>query len=510
MKKIYLSVILTLMATMGARAVVHTGVTLNHEYMSAHFASPYVAHTDSLAFNCGLVNNGTTDITHFSDTKLEKDLPGRPTTVGGYMSNDVYEDYRQLNPDAASTDYFVMTKFYITGSRGYFEYFFEGYFSGFYDKDEMVEALDAVWETMTYKVDEATLAGYKEDISRATIADARSVYENRCALVRQYDADKREEARQLAEAKAEAIAALHTLVDDCGDVVAISTGNQYIAAIEAATVIDDVIALRSDAVRIIHRLLTEPNAFAFGFIGTGNPIETQHAMPGLKMTFSEDGEEMTVMAHGADVTYPLTQVSGLSYFRGTPTISLSTSQNPKKAGEYLTTFHSGLEAYTIPEGVTAYTAEVNADQTAVILTAVEGDVLPQNEAVLLYTDEADPIRMEAVVSNAEASLTNQLRGTDVRDLTPANCMALNTTAGAFQRYTGTYFPANKAYLVHSAQAPLRVVFAEDVDSTPGIVTGLEQEASVKGQGASVKVLRQGVLYIINNGRVYSTQGVLVE
>lgn len=188
------------------------------------------------------------------------------------------------------------------------------------------------------------------------------------------------------------------------------------------------------------------NMLRLAFSGTGTPVETEHSLLGTRITFSEDGRQMNFTTNEATVVYDMGLVSGMSHHNGTPAITLSTTRNPQHDGEYLTTFHSGLEAYTIPDGVTAYTAEVNSDQTAVILTAVEGDVLPQGEAVLLYTDNAAPITMNTVASSAATSSANQLRGTDVRDLTPANCMALNSTAGAFQLYTGQYFPANKAYL----------------------------------------------------------------
>lgn len=243
------------------------------------------------------------------------------------------------------------------------------------------------------------------------------------------------------------------------------------------------------------------NMLRLAFSGTGTPVETEHSLLGTRITFSEDGRKMNFTTNEATVVYDMGMVSGMSHHNGTPTITLSTTQNPLNASEYVTTFHSGLEAYTIPDGVTAYTAEVNSDQTAVILTAIEGGVLPQGEAVLLYTDVAGAITMNTVVSSVVASETNQLLGTDIRDLTPANCMALNSAAGAFQHYTGEYFPANKAYLLSNAPAPLRIGFSAGQTDT---ATGMESDSEqIKAQ----KVLRNGQLFILREGRVFDANGV---
>lgn len=70
---------------------------------------------------------------------------------------------------------------------------------------------------------------------------------------------------------------------------------------------------------------TDDNALRINFTGTDNPIETEHMLEGLKITYSEDGEEMELHVNGADVTYQVDDVSGMTYFRGTPSVSLTAS-----------------------------------------------------------------------------------------------------------------------------------------------------------------------------------------
>lgn len=46
------------------------------------------------------------------------------------------------------------------------------------------------------------------------------------------------------------------------------------------------------------------------------------------ITFSDDGEQMSFTVNGATVTYNLDNVSGMSHFNGTPSVSLHANQDP--------------------------------------------------------------------------------------------------------------------------------------------------------------------------------------
>lgn len=221
------------------------------------------------------------------------------------------------------------------------------------------------------------------------------------------------------------------------------------------------------------------NALRINFTGTGNPIETEHSLVGTQITFSDDGRSMNLSTNGATATYSLVDhVSGMMTFSGTPSVSLHANEDPTdgQEGKYYTTFYSGLEAYTLPEGVKAYTAEVDGED--IVLTRIEGPltssgqvILPQGEAVLLYSNElqdgnwtmeiADP-------SSASPSTSNQFEGVDVAtEQEAANYYMLSygqNQLGFYKMGDSMMLSANKAFIVQSPGAParaLRMIFAEE-------------------------------------------------
>ena len=626
------------MSTMGVWATIHSGVTVDIDYMTVHFGIPY-DRIDSLATDCSIPSVSTQN-TQFYDTKLRQSIALTPATVGGYLDDPLYSDYKLLNPYTVSTDYLVITEWGATMS-GTATLMLTGYFSGFYSKQEMIDALDALYNSMTYKISSEKLAEYEQSIIDASLemANARLAYETSCAYIKVYDAKasaiaeidaamegitdatlqstvqgyknqinavflsltevanyknqalaaidaykqeqeaerlrllaeakeaaiaeintalgditdatllatiqgykdqinaatvieaiapiktnalatidaykaEQERLRLLAEAKEAAIASIQALISGSTDELVISTANKYIALIEAATVIEDVAPLRSEAESVITSLLTEPNGLTFGFIGTGNPIETQHRLEGLKMTYSEDGEDMTVTINGADVTYPLSQVSGLTYFRGTPTVSLTPHENPADPGYYYTTFYSGLETYAIPEDVKAFTAELTFEGDALIVTQITNGVLPQDEGVLLESTSADAITLEATdPASGNKAANNSFEGADVQIAHPAGSIYVISAANsvmAFYKYTGSVIPANKAYIhiPSGQQAPARIIWNAHGSSTGGgITTDLNNTASAE---PVEKFIQNGTLYIRKGAHVYNVQGVLVR
>lgn len=158
---------------------------------------------------------------------------------------------------------------------------------------------------------------------------------------------------------------------------------------------------------------SEVNAFALKFNGSGNPIETQHLLADNSIVFCDNGNQMLLNVNNASATYDMSSVSALALFCGTPSVELHASQDPNsEVPSYYTTFYSGLEAYTLPEGVRAYTGEVDGD--CINFTSIEGNVIPQGEAVLLYSEENEVILMEAIVSDAQKNADNQLHGEDIQ------------------------------------------------------------------------------------------------
>lgn len=357
----------------------------------------------------------------------------------------------------------------------------------------------------------ATIQGYKDQINAATTTAAiTSIKIDALAAIAAYKAEQ-ERLRLLVEAKEAAIASIQALVSGSTDELVISTANKYIALIEAAMVIEDVALLRSEAERIIGRLLTEPDAFEFGFvIGSNNPTETQHTLEGVKMTYSANGEQMIVTINGKAVTYPLSQVSELTYFQGTPTVELTTHENPADPGYYYTTFYSGLEAYAIPDGVKAFTAELTSEGDALIVTQIESGVLPQDEGVLLESTSADAITLETTnPATGTKDNGNVFRGSDVYINRPAGTTYVISAVDnvmAFYQYTGDVIPANKAYmnLSEGQSAPRRIVWSTE---HTGVATGMENAAATD---QAEKFLHNGTLYIRKGEHVYNVQGVIVK
>lgn len=221
------------------------------------------------------------------------------------------------------------------------------------------------------------------------------------------------------------------------------------------------------------------NALRINFTGTGNPIETEHSLLGTQITFSDDGRSMNLSTNGARATYSLVDhVSGMMTFSGTPSVSLHANEDPTdgQEGKYYTTFYSGLEAYTLPEGVKAYTAKVDGED--IVLTRIEGDILPQGEAVLLYSNtltNGDWTMTVADPSSASPSTSNQFEGVDVAtEQEAANYYMLSYgqyNLGFYKMGDSMMLSANKAFIVQSPGAPakaMRMVFADDVDGIESI------------------------------------------
>lgn len=259
-------------------------------------------------------------------------------------------------------------------------------------------------------------------------------------------------------------------------------------------------------------ILTWFTGVTFSFSGTNMPIETQHHLVGLKMTFSEDGEQVTMHINDTSVTYAIDSVAALSYFRGTPSVTLSAHEDPQHAGEYYTSFYSGLEAYAVPDGVTAYTAVLNAGNNTVTISPVEGGVISQGMAVLLKAASGE-FTMETIEPVLTTNEDNVLRGSDVLIARPVGTIYVLSSKKlaedvvetmAFYKYTGSDIPANKAYieLPAGAPAPARIVWNQHVPT--------DIENSLDSVESAEKFIRDGQIYIRKGEHIYNGQGMLVR
>ena len=117
--------------------------------------------------------------------------------------------------------------------------------------------------------------------------------------------------------------------------------------------------------------------------------------------------------------------------------------------------------------------------------------------------------MTYVAGDATADVTgNDLQGVSVRTLTStlagsSTLLAFNKTEAAFQEYAGTYFPANKAYLLVSAGArSLGIVFADDETTGIKVVDGINRKVC--------KVIKDGKLIIETSKGKFNITGTRIQ
>lgn len=174
-------------------------------------------------------------------------------------------------------------------------------------------------------------------------------------------------------------------------------------------------------------------------------------------------------------------------------------------------FNKAFATFCAPQnftvtGATAYKAQVKDD--AIELTALEG-VIPANTGVIIAGDDAAEYTITFASDEATAVSDNDLLGVTVRTLTStlagsSSLLALNSSKAEFQTYNGTYFPANKAYLLTtSGSRQLKIAFA---DETTGITTIKDTENS----GAVRKYILDGKLVIETVKGTYSVMGTQMK
>ncbi|MDO4824434.1 MAG: hypothetical protein Q4A08_09735, partial [Bacteroidales bacterium] len=195
------------------------------------------------------------------------------------------------------------------------------------------------------------------------------------------------------------------------------------------------------------------NVLHIDFYGTSTPIEKEHYMDATEIGFTEKGDITFTTNKQADnkptVTYPASMINEIGFFNGAPTVELKANKDPN-GSEYYTTFYSSLEAYTIPEGVKAFTATVDETREAVILSEIKDGVVPAKTAVVLISSSGT--NKFGTCDYMIGDVDNDLQGTDVEIPVPdANCYVLSGTSSLGMGLypwagEGKKLSANKAYL----------------------------------------------------------------
>ena len=167
------------------------------------------------------------------------------------------------------------------------------------------------------------------------------------------------------------------------------------------------------------------------------------------------------------------------------------------------------EDVQLPEGLTAYKGTSNS-RSEILLEEIANNHIPSNKGVVIAGADGDYELIGA--PGATSGQTSTLSGTVKRiaRLTDRTTYCLNANEGAFQQYTGTYIPANKAYFTLSgASAPprfgMRIVKHEEtttaIENTESQFIPIDYSAPIYNlQGQRVEVTTTGIY--MQEGRKY--------
>ena len=202
----------------------------------------------------------------------------------------------------------------------------------------------------------------------------------------------------------------------------------------------------------------------------------------------------------------------------TTEVAITANEDPNNTGIYYSTFYDSANKYALPSGVEAYVADLSGSDLVLTKIAVAGQVIPDDEAVILRASVQNFSLLPSFEAPVSVSTNNDLEGVDeatpvtsIAGLTLDNCYVLSGTdqyGVGFYKINGNTLKAHKAYVKFTpvpgqGNAPKRMRFVF------GTATGVE---AVTGYGLPVteKVIENGVLYIIKNGVRYNVQGQIVK
>jgi hypothetical protein len=199
-----------------------------------------------------------------------------------------------------------------------------------------------------------------------------------------------------------------------------------------------------------------------------------------------------------------------------------TNADPENPSYHYSTFFHSTQNYKLSnDGTQAFIADLSNNELVLTEIAHGEQVIPANTAVILRkTGSADPVVLVptqengAIINPDDNSLEGVDDATTLASLSidPLQCYVLSgkshdeTESGVgFYRIHGNTLKAHKAYVIFaggSNNAPKKMRFVY------GQATGIED---VQGNNVqSTKVIENGVLYIIRDGKTYNAMGQVVK
>ena len=203
--------------------------------------------------------------------------------------------------------------------------------------------------------------------------------------------------------------------------------------------------------------------------------------------------------------------------------NVTATEDPNNYSRFYRTFYDSSSDYMLPPSVWAHVGYVDGDEFILRAIAFDGQIIPAGTAVVLES-ETPTYRLIAVGNSAPAYTgRNDLVGTDVQ-ITRASLgtnadrvyvlgkeawVGGNRQVGmGMYRYTGEYLGAHKAYMIvggtSGAPARARFLFRHEKETPMGVENVQENNAQC------TKVLRDGMLIIIKDGKEYNAQGQIVK
>ena len=199
------------------------------------------------------------------------------------------------------------------------------------------------------------------------------------------------------------------------------------------------------------------------------------------------------------------------------------TEDPVGHARYYRTFYDSSSDYMMPAGVWAHAGYVEGGSFMLSPVAFDGQILPRGTAVVLESDTREyrliPMGNDAPLYDGRNELVGTDENLEVSTLgTNSNKVyVLNTQATiggdlhvgmGMYKYTGTTLGAHKAYLIYDApsgpnSAPARFVFKHEDQAT--------DVENVQGDKAQcTKILRDGQLIIIKDGKEFNAQGLIIK
>lgn len=175
---------------------------------------------------------------------------------------------------------------------------------------------------------------------------------------------------------------------------------------------------------------------------------------------------------------------------------------------------SAFAPVTIPDDVTAYTARMNDDNSKVLLSAIDGSIIPANTGVILYHKGGGTFLLDLTSeSSSESFLSNELIASTVQPTVPSegSYYALKAGEDKFASLkNGIELSVGKAYIKANTSNGVKSLPIELSDTEYTAIEGIQQSETTAKSGNQDFYTLQGIrvshpshgIYIHNGKKIY--------